>query len=226
MWDGKRKAVTFSYDDGIVQDIRLVEILNRYGIKCTFNLNSGIMGPQSAWEYKGTPVRRLSPDEMKGLYDGHEIAVHCTTHANLCGLSEQRLAEEILEDRKRLEEQFSCRISGMAYPYGAYDETVVNYLRANGFAYGRTVNGTGTTELPAGDLLMLRPTAHHDREDLFDIIDRFLSGEETQLLYIWGHSYEFDGNHNWDRLEEICRRLSGREDVFYGTNRQVLEQYF
>lgn len=78
----------------------------------------------------------------------------------------------------------------------------------------------------SGDLLMLRPTAHHDREDLFDIIDRFLSGEETQLLYIWGHSYEFDGNHNWDRLEEICRRLSGREDVFYGTNRQVLEQYF
>lgn len=38
--DGKQKAVTFSYDDGCRDDIRLVEILNRYKIKCTFNINS------------------------------------------------------------------------------------------------------------------------------------------------------------------------------------------
>ena len=38
---GKLKAVTFSYDDGMTQDIRLIELLNKYNLKCTFNINSG-----------------------------------------------------------------------------------------------------------------------------------------------------------------------------------------
>lgn len=42
MWNGKKKAVTFSYDDGVTQDRRLVEMMNTYGVKGTFNLNSGI----------------------------------------------------------------------------------------------------------------------------------------------------------------------------------------
>lgn len=41
MWNGKKKAVTFSFDDGVTQDIRLIEIFNKYGLKGTFNLNSG-----------------------------------------------------------------------------------------------------------------------------------------------------------------------------------------
>ena len=42
MWDGKKRAVTFSYDDGVEQDRHLVELFNTYGMKATFNLNSGI----------------------------------------------------------------------------------------------------------------------------------------------------------------------------------------
>ena len=37
MWNGKKKAVTFSYDDGVTQDCRLVEMMNTYGVKGTFN---------------------------------------------------------------------------------------------------------------------------------------------------------------------------------------------
>ena len=39
---GKHKVLTLSYDDGKVQDRRLVKIFNKYGIKATFNLNSGL----------------------------------------------------------------------------------------------------------------------------------------------------------------------------------------
>lgn len=53
MWNGKKKAVTFSYDDGVVQDIRFVELLNKYELKCTFNLNSGIMNKSGEFEIKG-----------------------------------------------------------------------------------------------------------------------------------------------------------------------------
>ena len=44
MFHGKMKAVTFSYDDGVTQDQRLIEIFNRCNLKCTFNLNSGLLG--------------------------------------------------------------------------------------------------------------------------------------------------------------------------------------
>lgn len=48
-----RKALTFSYDDGIEQDRKLVEIFNRYGMKATFNLNTGIQSPESNFEIEG-----------------------------------------------------------------------------------------------------------------------------------------------------------------------------
>ena len=42
-WNGKNKAITFSYDDGVTQDIRLIELLNKYNLKCTFNINSELL---------------------------------------------------------------------------------------------------------------------------------------------------------------------------------------
>lgn len=38
--DGKCKAATFSYDDGVKADIKLIKIFDKYGVKGTFNLNS------------------------------------------------------------------------------------------------------------------------------------------------------------------------------------------
>ena len=43
----KKKAVTFSYDDGVTQDVHLVELLNKYDLKCTFNINSQLLAPGS-----------------------------------------------------------------------------------------------------------------------------------------------------------------------------------
>ena len=56
MFDGKMKAVTFSYDDGVTQDIRLVELLNKYGLKATFNINSGFLGQRGILERGGQMV--------------------------------------------------------------------------------------------------------------------------------------------------------------------------
>ena len=44
MFNGKNKAFTFSFDDGVLQDIRFIELINKYGLKCTFNLNSEFFG--------------------------------------------------------------------------------------------------------------------------------------------------------------------------------------
>ena len=67
MWEGKKKAVTFSYDDGVTQDRRLVELLNRYGLKATFNLNSGIQSYAEVFENNGIRIHRLNVRELPEL---------------------------------------------------------------------------------------------------------------------------------------------------------------
>ena len=108
MWNGKNKAVTFSYDDGIEQDKRLVDIFNTYGLKCTFNLNSGIMNEKGNWvTQEGVTIKRMTPEGLPELYKGHEIAVHCVTHACLQALSDDEAIAEIVDDRAALEKLFN-----------------------------------------------------------------------------------------------------------------------
>ncbi len=223
MWNGKSKAVTFSYDDGVTMDRRLVEIFNRYGMKAAFNLNSGIMSRASWFEKDGVQIHRMNAQELPGLYAGHEIAVHCLTHADLPRWDDETVYNEIRLDRQNLERIFGREICGMAYPFGTYDARVMKIAADCGIRYARSVEETGDFEI-SENLLALKASAHHNREDLFEMIDRFVASEtdKPQLLYIWGHSYEFEVDGNWERMEEICRRLSGRDDIFYGTNSQVL----
>ena len=220
MWNGKKKAVTLSYDDGVESDIRLLEILNEYGLKCTFNLNSGLMTPDSRWEMNGFTVRRMSPGKLPELYKGHEIAAHCVTHADLTRLDDEAVRREVSEDIRALEQLFGCKISGMAYPYGAFDQRIIDIVGECGIKFCRTCNDTRAFRLPQ-ELLAFGATCRHRDPELFQLLDRFLSSDEPGVFCLWGHSYEFDADGNWDLIEEFCRRVSGRDDVFFGTNSQV-----
>lgn len=223
MWNNCKKAVTFSYDDGVESDKKLLEIFNRYGMKATFNLNSGLLGLPDAWEYKGFRVARLPLDNLRELYRGHEIAVHGEKHLNPTELNAQELSREMGEDKHRLEELFGTPMHGMAYAFGAYDARTIETLRQCGLRYARTVKATHSFD-PQENLLEFNPTCHHNDPQIFALIDRFLASEpdRPQLLYIWGHAYELDAENDWDRMERICEKLAGRDDVFYGTNCEVL----
>ncbi len=218
-----KKAVTFSYDDGNEQDIRLVELLNRCGLKCTFNINTGLDAESGAWQYKGEWVRRIPLAQLPALYQGHEAAVHGVRHLALTSLTEAELETELGEDVRSITAAFGTAPQGMAYAYGDYNDTVVAQLPRFGIRYARIVEPSHSFALQS-DLLRFRPTCHHDDEALFELAKRFLEmqSDEPQIFYIWGHSYEFDGNHNWDRMERLCEMLAGKPDVFYGTNAQVL----
>ena len=220
MWNGKKKAVTLSYDDGVESDRRLVELLNKYGLKCTFNLNSGLMTPDSCWESNGVMIRRMSPEGLPELYKGHEIAVHCVTHADLTQLNDEAVRREIGHDKAALEELFGCQIQGMAYPYGAYDQRVIRIVGECGIRFSRTCNDTHSFALPEVPLAF-GATCRHKDPMLWELLDRFLASDEPGVFCLWGHSYEFDVDGNWELIEEFCRRISGREDIFYGTNSQV-----
>ena len=198
MWNGKKKAVTFSYDDGVEQDRRLIALFNKYGMKATFNQNSGIQTRADTFTQGNIVVHRMNQKDMRELYKGHEIASHTLTHANLKGLDEETVYNEISTDIRNLEAFYEQKIAGFVFPFGTYDESAFRILKECGIQYARTSGDTHGFALQS-DLLRFKPSFHHADADIMSGIDRFLNmdTDEPQLLYIWGHSYEFDVDDNW-----------------------------
>ncbi len=221
--NNKLKALTFSYDDGVEQDRRLVKLFNQYHLKCTFNLNSGILDSSSQWEEQGVCIKHMDVPGLKELYQGHEIAVHSLTHPWLEKESLETIRHEILQDKINLQTIFDCSIQGMAYPYGTYDDRVIQILKENNIKYARTTMDTENFNLQT-NLLELKATCHHNNKNLMQLAKEFVAMNPTEqkIFYVWGHSYEFDVDKNWDVIENFCAFMSGRDDIFYGTNSEVL----
>lgn len=225
---GKRKALTLSYDDGVVQDRRLVDLMRRYGIRGTFNLNSGLLGKDRSMEIDGKTVdiSTVSQHEIPGLYQSFEVATHASEHSALTGLGSAVL-NEILEDRKVLESMVPYLVQGHAYPFGLYDENVIAMLKASGIVYARTVNSTESFALPR-DFLRWNPTCHHSNPRFMELAHHFCEQEalfgQPELFYLWGHSYEFDAEGNWDEIEKFINYISDyQEKIWMATNIEIVE---
>jgi peptidoglycan/xylan/chitin deacetylase (PgdA/CDA1 family) len=222
------KALTLSYDDGVEQDRRLIEILNRSHIKAAFNLNSGIQSGAGGFvkqdvRQQDIRIRRMNVRGLKELYAGHEIAVHGLTHPHLENLDEETVRNELEQDKLNLERIFGIRVHGMAYPFGTYNDLVVKTVGAVGLRYARGVKSTHSFDIP-GDLLTYQPTCKHTDPRLMELAEQFIKLKPAvpQVFYLWGHSYEFDLDCNWQVIEEFCRLMADREDIFYATNAQAL----
>ena len=228
MWNGKKKAVTFSFDDGVTQDIRLIEIFNKYGLKGTFNLNSGFLGLEGTLDRNGRTVRhdKIGADKINDVYRGHEIAVHTLTHPNLTGLDKDEIVRQVEEDRRALSKICGYEVVSMAYPCGGVnnDDRVAEIIRDNtGVGFARGLESTYNFDLQE-NLLRFKPTVYYIEGCLDEVVDKFLAleNEEPALLYIWGHSYEMDAEYiTWEKFDEVCQRLSGHDDIFYGTNKEI-----
>lgn len=225
--DGKSKVLTLSYDDGVVQDIRLMEILNQNGIKATFNINTGLYLPEDTVREKY--YGRMKFSEAKALYtnSGHEVAVHGLTHPALDRIPSDEALTEILEDRKNIEKQYGTLARGMAYPGGTYSQQVMEELKLCGICYARTIQSTEQVDFPK-NWLEWHPTCHHKNPKLMEITKRFVDespkyGNRIWMLYVWGHSFEFDLQDNWHIIEEFARYAGGKEDIWYATNIEIYD---
>ena len=217
----KTKALTFSYDDNVVYDKRLIEIMTKYGLKGTFNVNSELF----AAEVGG---RKLTVEEALALYlpSGMEVAVHGAQHINLPDVSREEMFRDVAVDRENLEKTFGGVIRGMAYAYGGYNDEAVEVLKECGIVYARTTEVTETFALPV-DWLRLSATCHHKNPRLMELADEFLSDDATtdepKLFYVWGHSYEFNDNGNWELIEAFAEKIANKKDVWYATNIEIYE---
>lgn len=225
--DGKKRALTLSYDDGTIHDRRLVDILNKYGIKCTFNLNSGLLGKVERKLVRGydTDFSRITGEEVKTLYQGHEVASHTCTHPSFVDLPGSIGAAEVLKDRELLEALTGGIVRGFAYPYGAYNDRTETMLSVYGIAYARTVVSTNAFWIPE-NFLEWHPTCHHDSPELMNLARTFCEEEEwfSRLFYVWGHSYEFAQKDNWQKIEDFCSYMQQyQEIVWMASNVEIMD---
>ena len=229
MWNGKKKALTFSFDDGVQQDIRLIEILDKYGLKCTFNLNSEFLGLDGTLDRNGRTVRhdKIARDKIKEVYKNHEVAVHTLTHPFLPSLDEEEIIRQVEKDRENLSEICGYEVVSMAYPCGGpnNDDRVAEIIKNNtGVRFARGLESTYSFDLQ-DNLYRFKPTVYYIEDCLDEVVGRFLAlnTDTPALLYIWGHSYEMDAEYiTWEKFESVLKKLSGHSDVFYGTNKEVL----
>ncbi len=232
--EGKAKAVTFSYDDGCRADKRLSALLSKYNLLGTFNLNS-------AWFGKDENDWHLTKEEIEKhiIAAGHEIAVHGAEHKANGNIRVIEGISDVLNCRLGLERDFGTIVRGMAYPdsgvghfhNGTTFADIEAYLKSLDIVYARALGEKNDTFNLPDNWYRWMPTAHHNDECVFELIERFTSYELPsylairlpKLFYLWGHAYEFDEKNNWDRMEEICQRLSGKDDVWYATNIDIYE---
>ena len=220
----REKAVTLSYDDGGDADRRLVAILNKHGLKGTFNLNSKMVYSQREG--------KLHADEVKNLYltAGHEIATHGCVHLPLAAVDFASAVNDIINYRKALEILSGDFVIGNAYADGSYDEDVLRIMKYCGICYARTTTSTYSFNMPR-EWLKWNPTCKHTDPKLMELAKEFVEWQPRsyylnnvpKLFYLWGHSFEFDNDDNWNVIEEFSAYIGGREDIWYATNNEIFK---
>lgn len=229
---GKAKAVTLSYDDGVVEDIKFVEIIDKYGLKCTFNLVGNYVKNES----------RLSREFIREniLDKGHEIAVHGYFHRAQSKVRPIEGIRDIIDCRLELERTFGIIVRGMAFPDSVVNRfnepeayaRVKSYLKDLEISYARTAAGDNDKFALPEDWLNWIPTVHHANPQVMEYAEKFVNldvsklyevGHNPKLFYLWGHSYEFERSGNWDLLERICEKISNKSDIWYATNIEICD---
>lgn len=221
--EGKAKAFVLTYDDGIQQDVRFVKMLNRYGLKGTFNLNSGLMKSGFAWTHPcGMEIRRLTEAVAAGLYDGHEVASHTLTHPYMYDLTETEIMHQMTEDKKNLEALFGRPVCGFAVPFDYYSDLIAKCAENSGFEYARC-SEFSDGYAPGTDYYHWAPGVFHVQPNLMEHVEGFLNTrEELALCQIAGHSYDLDTENLWDTMERVCAAAAAREDVWSCTNLELV----
>lgn len=220
---GKGKAFNISYDDGVLQDIRFVELLNHYGLKGTFNLNSGLMQQEFVWTHEcGMQVKRIPESIVQQLYAGHEVASHTYSHPYMDNFSKPEMLKELAADRFFLERLTGKAVAGYATPFFFYNDKLADCVRECGFEYARISEASNDFSIPA-DYYHWRGSKLHWDEDLENFVDRFLQTEqEFALCQLVGHSYDLDVLDMWDVMERICRKISSAQNVWLATHISIV----
>ncbi len=242
------KFFTVSYDDGTEQDRRVIALMEKYGIRGTFNLSSGLFGKKSYIRFVEGRGRSaafkdethpqdyinhfiLSRQDALNLYSSPniEVAGHGAHHLVQTFLTPDEAREEITRDIDALSELFGYRVVGHAFPKDTFNDNVLSALRGSGVRYARRVCHLQKPQSFSFDrsAFMITPTCWQLDPFAEDLLREFVeapTGDEDAVFFMWGHSYELDYGTKfgcYERLERLFKMVSGAKNVRFVTNREL-----
>lgn len=225
--EGKFKAMTFSYDDGVIEDKKLINLFKKYGIKATFNYNSSHFGEYNLTDTLVIPEGHLTVEELKEISADpqFEIACHGHTHPYYATLPQAAATSDLITNRKELERITGKIIRGFAYPsVSVTNDVSETALKASGIVYARLGGTSNSFALPQSWYKWV-PTCHH--KDANVVFEKFAELKETifapYLMYVWGHSFEFERENNWELIENLLENCHSNPEIWFATNMEIYE---
>ena len=205
------KIVALSFDDGTIYDLRFIELLNKYNIRATLNLNSKL--DNFVWYFSETPIERLKLNEVVEKYDGHEVCSHSLTHPYFSSLSKEEIIRQVKEDCENLSKIFNRDINAFAFPFHDQTEEHIQILKENLNLNYIRYSYFEESYLPK-DRYHIPLNALYNDNDLYEKLEKFKNNDlDNSLFVIAGHSYEFEVRNEWERIEELLKYLSSNKDI-------------
>ena len=238
--------ITTSWDDGHPLDLKLANLLKRYGIPATFYVPVKIQGETT-----------LTPDQIKEIAEDFDIGGHTYSHVNLTELPKEKAFEEIIKGKKYLEETIDREIQSFCHPFGAYNKEVISMVKKAGFEGARTVK---LLEIKVSSPFEIGTTVHvgeGGRSHFRDFLKRskvlpnirmpiyllarnllFKDWFETAVdsldfvvknggvFHLWGHSWEIDSGNIWEKLKlifEYISEVSKNKDILLMNNTKLMQ---
>lgn len=200
-----RKIFLISFDDGTVWDRRFVELLNKYNMKATFNLNSGL--EDFVWYYEDRfPVKRQILSDTLELYRGHEVASHSLHHHWLNTLTPPQLSREVGDDCAALKQLFNLEEIGFGVPFTACGDREVNIIRK--FVRYIRLSEFSDSFAPPEDPYHIPIHALYNQPDVKERIAAFAKCDLPVALFVMaGHSYELEVLDHWDYMEALLQYI-------------------
>ncbi|WP_269526155.1 polysaccharide deacetylase family protein [Coraliomargarita parva] len=205
------------WDDGVNDDIRLIEILRKHGAKASFNLNPASHKAQREGGFNekwGKTIQRLAKDELLAVYEGFTIANHSMSHPWPTRIPLEDWKSEVVDARKVLQDWFQQPIHGFVYPFGDCDQATADVVREAGHCYARTTKNA-TPCLPVEDPMFFHSDCHFHSEQFWELYEQ-AKASNCGLFYFWGHSYELCTEEQWQAMDDKIARITADPDVEWG----------
>lgn len=214
--------ITFTWDDGALEDQRLYELHTRYEIPGMFYIPTR--------NREGRDV--VTPEIIRDA-ESEYIAFggHTQNHVYLTELPIDQVDSEIRDNQTYLEDSLGHAIKHFCYPGGHYNDDIRRiaeryyrttraadnmYFRYDGgplvhttfHFYPRGMRSLLWHSATAGSYSQLLYVSTHTRMDYYDLLQRMIDREqrrENSVIVIWGHSWEIEELGLWDRLEQIMQ---------------------
>jgi peptidoglycan/xylan/chitin deacetylase (PgdA/CDA1 family) len=228
-----RLIVTTSWDDGSILDLKLGELLTKYGIKGTFYI--------PRFSKRITPMQKIDLLELSAK---HEIGAHTLNHAHLTLIPPSEAKTEIEGSKSYLEDITGKKINMFCYPFGEFNGDTKQIIKAAGFIGARTVRFNGLKNIPDPYEFGITTAASNHQSDESGEIAKYsqavsikslsdwevkakilfdLALEEGGIWHLWGHSWEIGDHNDWDKLERVLNYISHRPGVIYTSNGETLD---